>query len=128
VNYAYAHVKTGQIIGLANYYLPIGQKDVGSVSEYVAPDESQNHLSRITGHLLKVAPAFIILSKSQEAYGEEVVGDNPGWETKVEHSLMLHGYYVVAHWNTATVLRKSPLTINAFSTLQHGGSGVQSSS
>jgi len=128
VNYVYAHVKNGQTIGLANYYLPIGQRDVGSVSEYVAPDEPENHLNRISGHLLKAAPTFIILSKSQEAYGEEVVGDNSGWEHKVERSLVDHGYFVVAHWSTATVLRFGTSSINAFSTLQRGGTSHQSAS
>lgn len=115
VNYVYDHVKTGEVIGMANYYLPIGQKDVGSVAEYVAPDEPENHLKRISNHLLKAAPTFIILSKSQEAYGEEVVGDNPGWESKVEHSLVGHGYVVAARWSTATVLKRSTSAINAFS-------------
>jgi hypothetical protein len=130
VNYVYAHIKTGQYVGLANYYLPIGQKEVGSVNEYIAPDEPENHLKRISGDLLKEAPSFIILSKSQEAYGEEVVGDNPGWETKVQHSLVGHGYSIVARWTTATVLKKrsNNTSINAFSTSRHGGANSESSS
>jgi len=118
VNYVYDHVKTGQTVGLANYYLPIGQKDVGTVAQYIAPYEPENHLQRISNGLLAAAPAFIILSKSQEAYGEEVVGDSPGWESRVELSLLGHGYSIVAHWNTATVLVKVHVltAINLFPT------------
>jgi hypothetical protein len=130
VNYVYDHVHKGQIIGSVNYYIPIGQKDVGSVSQYFAPDEPENRLKRISGHLLDAAPAYIILSKSQEAYGEEVVGDSPGWEAAVQRSLTHHGYFVVARWSTATVLKKgkSPTTIHAFSTALRGGSLAQPTS
>jgi hypothetical protein len=116
VNYVYDHIKIGENIGMANYYLPVGQKYVGSVGQYVAPDEPENHLKRISNYLLNAAPAFIILSKSQEAYGEQVVGDNPGWEGKVEHSLLGRGYSIVATWSTATVLKKNTKTpvIKAF--------------
>lgn len=106
VNYVYDHIKSGQAIGMVSYYLPVGQRDVGTVSEYVAPDETENHLERISNHLLNAAPAFIILSTSEEAYGEQVVGDNPGWESKVQHALVGHGYYIVVRWSTATVLKK----------------------
>ena len=30
---------------MANYYLPYGQKDVGTVNLIIAPDEPQKHLS-----------------------------------------------------------------------------------
>ncbi len=106
VNYVYDHVKSGDVIGMANYYLPIGQKDVGSVAQFVAPDEPENHLQRISNFLLRAAPNYIIFSKSQEAYGEQVVGDNPGWESQVQRSLVGHGYSIVARWSTATVLKK----------------------
>jgi hypothetical protein len=106
VNYVYDHVKSGDVIGMANYYLPIGQKDVGSVAQFVAPDEPENHLGRISNFLLRAAPNYIIFSKSQEAYGEQVVGDNPGWESQVQRSLVGHGYSIVARWSTATVLKK----------------------
>jgi hypothetical protein len=99
-------VKSGDVIGMANYYLPIGQKDVGSVAQFVAPDEPENHLQRISNFLLRAAPNYIIFSKSQEAYGEQVVGDNPGWESQVQRSLVGHGYSIVARWSTATVLKK----------------------
>ena len=122
VNYVYDHIKPGQLIGVANYYLPIGQKDVGSVGEYVAPDEPESHLTRISTHLLNAAPAYIILSRSQEAYGQEVVGDNPGWLSQVQRGLVGHGYVVAARWRTATVLKKvTGPSIIVQSTRRHAG-------
>ena len=122
VNYVYDHIKPGQLIGVANYYLPIGQKDVGSVGEYVAPDEPESHLTRISTHLLNAAPAYIILSQSQEAYGQEVVGDNPGWLSQVQRGLVGHGYVVAARWRTATVLKKvTGPSIIVQSTRRHAG-------
>jgi hypothetical protein len=116
VNYVYDHIKPGESIGLANYYVPIGQKDVGSVTEATAPDEPENHLKRISNYLLHASPAYIILSKSQEAYGEQVVGDNPGWENAVEDALVGHGYFIAVRWHTATVLQrgKRPVAVNTY--------------
>ena len=107
VNYVYDHVHAGQLIGLTNYYMPIGQRDVGQVNEYIAPDQSPNHVARISSLLLKAKPQYIILSKSQEAYGEEVVGYKAGWEKLVQRDLVGHGYTVVNQWATAAVLKKS---------------------
>ncbi len=106
VNYVYDHVHAGQLIGLANYYMPIGQRYVGQVNEYIAPDYSPNHVYKKGSYLLKSRPEFIILSKSQEAYGEEVVGYQLGWEKALQRDLVSHGYTVVRHWATATVLQK----------------------
>jgi hypothetical protein len=120
VNYAYNHLHTGQTVGMTNYYLPIGQRGIGSVLEYIAPNEPENHLKRISNRLLADAPKYIILSKSQEAYGEEVVGDNPGWENVVRRALVGHGYSVVARWSTATVLKigKNTQAVNTFAKIR----------
>ncbi len=106
VDYVYNHVHAGQVIGLTNYYMPIGQRDVGLVNEYIAPDGSPGHVTKLSSHLLAAKPEFVILSKSQEAYGEEVVGYRAGWEKFVQRTLVANGYSVVAHWATATVLQK----------------------
>lgn len=108
VNYVYDHIKPGQTIGLPNYFMPIGQRDVGTVTEYV-PNVSAAPTSyrRIGTLLVRRRPSFIILSKSEEAYGEEVSGYPIGWEQMLESTLVSHGYRIAAKWTTAEVLRTS---------------------
>jgi hypothetical protein len=103
VNYAYAHVRAGDTIGLANYYLPIGQRDITTVGVY-NPGSTSSY-QKIGQLLLQAKPTIIILSQSEEAYGEEVVGYPVGWEATLETMFVNHGYRIAAHWTTATVLK-----------------------
>ncbi len=105
VNYAYAHVHSGDTIGLVNYYLPIGQRDITTVAVY--DPGSAGSYQNIGQLLLQAKPTIIILSQSEEAYGEEVVGFPVGWEATLETTFVNHGYRIAAHWNTATVLKVS---------------------
>jgi hypothetical protein len=105
VNYAYDHIKPGQSIGLTNYYMPVGQRSVGLVTEYLAGPGPSGKYQGIGVQLVKAKPAFIILSKSQEAYGVNVAGFPRGWESRLETSLLDNGYRVAARWRTATVLK-----------------------
>ena len=105
VNYVYDHIRPGQSIGSANYYLPIGQRDIGTIS--VFSPESPSNYQGIGVRILRNRPTYVILSQSEDAYGEVVAGYPVGWEAKLETSLVNHGYSIVAQWTTATVLKVS---------------------
>jgi hypothetical protein len=103
VNYAYAHVRAGETIGIMNYYLPIGQRDITTVGLY--DPGSPSSYTTIGKLLLHAKPTLIILSQSTEAYGEQVTGYPVGWEATLETTFVNHGYTIAAHWTTATVLK-----------------------
>jgi hypothetical protein len=103
VNYTYAHVRAGQTIGVMNYYLPIGQRDITTVG--IFNPGTPTSYRKIGNLVVHAKPAFIILSQSTEAYGEEVTGYPIGWEASLETVFVNHGYRIAAHWPTATVLR-----------------------
>ncbi len=106
VNFAYDHVRPGEIIGAVAPYLPIGQDDVGTIPVYVAADQA-GPVTRQTlqSDLQRTRPSLIILSQSQEAWGE-IVEDYPkGWERTLAGQLQRDGYRVAATWPNATVLR-----------------------
>ena len=107
VNYVYDHIAPGQVIGLANYFMPIGQRKIGVVTEYfAASDTGTASLSSVTSHFLKNRPRYIILAKSQEQYGVQVSGLPVGWVNRVKNELIASGVYtVVAHWPTSVVLK-----------------------
>ena len=108
VNYAYNHVHAGETIGLVTSYLPIGQRDVGSVQIFAASEAGGVPTLHYDEHeLLKTRPRFIILSQSQEAWGELLESYPKGWETKMEGVLLRNGYRVAARWPTAVVLADS---------------------
>jgi hypothetical protein len=102
VNYAYAHVRAGQTIGVLNYYLPIGQLDITTVRLF--DPGTPTSYKKIATRLLHAKPTLIILSQSTEAYGEEVSGYPVGWEATLETTFVNNGYRIAAHWTTATVL------------------------
>jgi hypothetical protein len=109
VNYAYAHVRPGQIIGVVTPFLPVEIRDVGSVIIYASSGGSTFPTLKQEGSMLiKAKPAVIVLSQSQEAWGELIAGYPKGWEAVVEVDLVQHGYRVVASWPTATVLEPPP--------------------
>jgi hypothetical protein len=105
VNYAYNHVRPGQTIGSVNYLIPIGQRDVGTVLVYV-PDSGAT-FQKLGANLLGKRPAFIILSQSEEAYGEDALGYPVGWEGSLEATFLNHGYHIATEWITATVLERN---------------------
>jgi hypothetical protein len=105
VNYTYAHAQTGQTIGTIAPYLPIGQEKIDSVFQYDVAGGGTPSLAAVKSGLLENRPRWIILSQSQEAWGELLAGYPKGWEDSVEAILVQHGYTVAAAWSTATVLR-----------------------
>ena len=113
VDFAYSHTHAGQIIGAVAPYLPVGQQDVGSVLVYVAADQAEAATpEEFLRELERTRPEFVVLSRSQEAWGEIVEGYPKGWEHALSGQLERHGYKIVASWPTATVLRARdhPLT------------------
>jgi hypothetical protein len=106
MNYAYAHIQAGKSVGLVAPYLPGGYRDIATVPFFIASDVGGNPTLRYDlRELLLNRPAMIILSQSQESWGEIVAGYPKGWETKMEASLLRNGYIIIASWPTATVLQ-----------------------
>ena len=108
VNYAYNHAQPGETIGLVAPFLPGGQRDVASVQFFFADNGGGSPSVRKDENvLLQNNPSFIILSQSQEAWGEILGGYPVGWEASLEVDLVDHGYRIAAEWPTATVLEPS---------------------
>jgi len=106
VNYVYSHYRSGQNVGYIVSYLPIGQRDVGSIATFaVSGVSSALPFQDDETALVQARPTWIILGKSQEAWGLYVAGFPKGWMALVKNYLTTHGYRVVSHWNTADVLK-----------------------
>ena len=110
VNYVYNHIRQGQVIGVTNYFLPIGQRKIDAVNEFIAGGSGSSDVPALAQSLVKARPNYVILSKSEEAYGVQVEGFKPGWEVVIERLLVEHGYEVVVHWRTAIVLKATNST------------------
>jgi hypothetical protein len=104
VNYVYAHAHTGYVITMVSPYLPFNQADVGSLNWVSWETAGYVTVKQLRGDLTKFHPQFIILSQSQENWGEIVVGLPRGWENTLLISLVSTGYHVASSWPTATVL------------------------
>ncbi|MGD0853366.1 MAG: hypothetical protein ABSA07_08415 [Acidimicrobiales bacterium] len=111
VEYVYAHAPPGVDIdvGMTNAFMPLLYKDVGVIRSFADLSVLPKHLGRDTTRLLRRRPLFILLSKSEEAYGEQVLGYPAGWQAKIKKALLKNGYRVVAHYSTAVVLRETPV-------------------
>jgi hypothetical protein len=104
VNYTYDHSHPGQTIALVAPFMPVAQRDVGSVELFYAAYDGGSTQAQIRSILLDSHAQWIILSQSQEAWGELVAGFPKGWEVPFESSLLGSKYHVAAVWPTATVL------------------------
>lgn len=103
VTYVYNHIAPGQTIGTVVEYLPIDQRDVGTVGILSIAGSNVPLLSQVAKLLLRLRPNFIILSRSQEAWGEVVGGYPKGWETQLARKVLANDYRRVAFWHTAQV-------------------------
>ena len=103
VNYVYDHATTNQVLGTVTTYLPIGQRDVGTLNIFAVGGSDIPTLAQISTSLLKLRPKFIILSQSQEAWGEVVGGYPKGWEAQLGLTILKKDYQQVATWPTAQV-------------------------
>lgn len=104
VNYVLAHVQNNNTIGMVSPYLPFNQADVGEINWDAISTDGGTTEHKIKKGLLHLHARFIILSQSQENWGEIVAGYPKGWENGVLVYLLNHGYHVAVAWNTATVL------------------------
>ena len=104
VNLAYSLVKPGQSIGMVAPYLPVGQRDLGTTSLFFAANFTTPSVATDEKAMLKKRPPIIVLSATQEAWGEIVAGYPRGWMQLFEADLLDHGYRVEATWSTASVL------------------------
>jgi len=105
MNFAYSHAQPGQTIGMVSPYIPLGFRSIQFVQIYVGAGGGTPSLSDIQSGFLSVLPKWIVLSQSQEAWGEIVAGYSKGWEATLESVLTSHGYQIAAVWSTSTVLR-----------------------
>jgi hypothetical protein len=109
VDWAYAHVLNSQKIALVAPYAPIDQRGVGTIRLFVAAaDDTLVNPGQIVKIFRKERPAYVILSRAQDQWGQIVAGFAPGWQLIVQHALERHGYKVVAHWPNAVVLKYEP--------------------
>jgi hypothetical protein len=104
VNYVYNHAQSGQTIATVSPYLPFNQRDVASVYWVSVASTGSPSLKSLRPSLIGLHPEFIILSQSQENWGEIVAGYKRGWENSLFNLLVDKGFRVVAAWPTATVL------------------------
>jgi hypothetical protein len=109
VNYVYAHVPKGHIVyvGMTDGYMPLLYKEVGVIREFDDLPVLRKNLAQDSKRFLKQKPLFILLSKSEEAYGEQVLGYPAGWQQQIKKVLLENGYQVVARFPTAVVLERS---------------------
>ncbi len=107
VTYAYSHASPGQSVGSVTYYLPAYQGSLNVINAYVAVGDHVPPLSQLLKRLDAHRPAWIILGKSQEAWGEIVAGYPKGWESRLSTQLVRHGYVVARRWASAEVLRRA---------------------
>jgi hypothetical protein len=106
--YTYAHVHVGQKIGLVAPYMPLGQQDLATNPVFIAADVGGVPTQRyLRTQLLKKRPEWILLSQSQEAWGEILQGFPKNWESKLEGRLLQKGYKLDAKWSTAAVLQRT---------------------
>ena len=104
VNYVYKHVRFNDNVVFPAPYLPYNQADVGAINWYSYETFGATSVGQIKTGLLKLHPQFIILSQSQENWGEVVVGLPKGWEGRLFLAFVNSGFRVAASWPTATVL------------------------
>ena len=108
VNYVYDHIRPGQVIGLANYFMPLGQRDVGQVTEYIAGSAtSATPVPAIVRRLAQHAPTFVVLGRSESNFGVEVLNYPHDWMAVVRRDLVARGYVVARSWATASVLKRA---------------------
>ncbi len=106
VNYVYAHIPPGKHVGVVAPYLPIGQRDVGTLTifEGIGAGPTVPTFNTMLASMLGARALYVVLNAAQNQWGQIVAGYPPSWQGALEHSLAGAGYRVVARWRTATVL------------------------
>ncbi len=116
VNYVYAHAPHGHrvYVGMLNPYMPLLYKDVGVVLEFDDLPVLPKNLDRDASRILRKKPLFVLLSKSEESYGVQVLGYSPGWQNRIRRELISRGYRIVAHYASAEVLERTVQAVTAY--------------
>jgi hypothetical protein len=109
-NYVFRHIHYNDTVGLISPYIPFNQFDVGEINWDSLSTDGGPSVRNLEYGLLSVHPRFIILSQSQENWGEIVGGFSKGWENSVFVFLLNRGFHVAASWTTATVLEVNKAT------------------
>lgn len=105
VRYVYHHAHSGQAIWLAAPFLPIEYENVNTMPVEIAAYQAQAPtIKYVLYTLISNNAKWIILSKSEGAWGTDVAGYPPGWLRPFTRSLEKSGFTIVARWPTATVL------------------------
>lgn len=104
VNYILNHVQNNETVGLISPYLPYNQADVGQINWDSLNTNGGATVKSLRKAMVSLHPRFVILSQSQENWGEVVNGFPKGWESSVFDYLLNRGFHVVASWSSATVL------------------------
>jgi hypothetical protein len=107
VRYVMGQARPGDRIVAVNSSLPWRDHDIGTY-KFIGQIESQwiDHGNAVVGYLTPVKTGYLILTKSQAAYGEVVEGRPAGWLDDLERRALATGkVHVVFHNDDATVLR-----------------------
>jgi hypothetical protein len=115
VKYVYAHAPKGHVVyvGMTNPYMPLLYKEVGVIREFDDNPVLPKNLAQDSTRFLQKKPLFILLSKSEEAYGEQVLGYPAGWQEQIQKVLLKNGYRIVARFPTAAVLERTAAAVTA---------------
>ncbi len=110
--FVYDHAPPGQAVWLVTPFMPIEFERVDvnpvKIAAYQGGGAPTRKFDLFT--LLANNAHWIILSRSQAAWGTDVGGYPPGWIGPFQTELERDGYTVVARWPTATVLHLGPLS------------------
>jgi hypothetical protein len=110
--YTYDHAHAGQAIWLATPFMPVEFKNVNTNPvEIAAYQVTSGNPTRqqVLFTLISNNAKWIILGKSEAAWGTDVAGYPPGWMGPFTTQLKRSGFRVVARWPTATVMHLGPL-------------------
>jgi hypothetical protein len=113
VKYVYAHAPKDQRInvGMPDPYMPLLFKDVGRVLEFNDLPVLPKKIHEDTTRLLRERPLFVLLSKSELAYGVQVLGYHKDWLKNIQTAMLMNGYHVVARFSSAVVLERKGAAI-----------------
>lgn len=107
VAYAYSHATHGQSVGSVTFYLPAYQGSLNTIPTYLAVGNQIPPLTQLLKRFVDHRPTWIVLGRSQEAWGEIVAGYPRGWESRLITQLRRRGYSIARRWSTASVLHLS---------------------
>jgi hypothetical protein len=105
---AYGLATPGQTIsGLTSDALPLGYAQIGVVEQSTIGNNCPD-FSRITTCVLTAAPDYLIVTPSQDIYGQIYYGEPPGWSGRLVTDLDASGAYrIIFRQDDSQVLAKA---------------------